>query len=109
MRYPHAIRVERAGEITGSDPDTGAPVYAPPVVLYDGEADVQDVGEVLDRDPEGTPTERSDATVFLADETALPTLEKGMTVHIDWRDGTTDDATIAKVRRMDGTLLVRYV
>lgn len=108
--YPHHIRVTRPGPIVGQDPDTGQPEYGEEGLLYDGPADVQDAGEVLARSPDGTPTEMSDATVFLPETAPLSAIMEEDHVLIDWNDGSpTDDAQVAKRRRLDGSLLLKYV
>lgn len=90
MTYPHRWRATRGS-----------------AVLYDGVADVQD-GETIRRDPEGLPMERG-ARVFLADERPVGTFRIGDVGVVTWAPSDTARAQVVDVRRLDGSLLVRWV
>lgn len=93
------------------DPNTGAwtPGSTAASVLYQGSADVQDVGTVLARDPTGEPTDVSDATVFLADDSVLPGLKSSYKVDITYRNGKTQSGQIKQVRQLDGAVLIEWL
>lgn len=108
--YPHRIRIVRPGDVVGQDPDTGAPIYGEPTVVYEGAADVQDEGEVLERAAgTGEATVVSDARAYLAVPGVIARLENNLPVFIDWGDGTTDDARILRVKRIDDSVHLRWV
>lgn len=103
MSYPHRLLVTREG--AGSqDPDTGAWTPGTPVTIYDGPADVQDEGEAIQRDSDGRPTKVSDATAYLADETGMGAFKERDVAVVTWEDGTTSDAVVQKIVRLDGKL-----
>lgn len=106
--YPHRWRVVRAG--AGSqDPDTGAWVPGAGEVVYDGAADCQDEGETVRRDTEGREVAISDATLYLADERAAARHKVGDRGVVTWEDGTTSDAEVARVVRLDGKLHLKWL
>lgn len=113
MRYPHRLTITDPATPQGTqDAATGAwtpDAGATAAVLYDGAADVQDVGAVIERDADGKPTLRSDATAFLADERALAAIPSGAPATVTWDDGTTAEATVVRVRRLDGSLALQWV
>lgn len=84
MRFPHYVRVytSEPGAYDEATGDYGAPTET---VAYEGFADVQDVGAVLERDESGTVTLRSDAVLFLQEPVADPSVfEPEMNVDILW-------------------------
>lgn len=109
MRYPHRLRITRPGEGGHQDPDTGQWVPGGPSLLYDGEADVQDEGEVIRRDPDGRPVQASEATAYLADESGIGSIRPGDDAHIWWEDGSEADARVQRVVRLDGKLHLEWV
>jgi len=110
MRYPHRLLITRAvaGEGT-QDPDTGESTPGSTSRIYNGKADVQDEGKALSREPGGRPTEMSDAVAYLEDESAIGTIKTGDLALVTWEDGTTADAMVQKVVRLDGTLFLKWV
>ena len=111
MKYPHSWRCVRDDpDNPGSqDPDTGEWTPAADTVVYDGAADCQDEGEVLQRDAEGRAVTMSEAVLYLEDEAAAPDHEPGDVGTVTWEDGSTDDAEVQKVVRLDGKLLLRWL
>lgn len=108
MSYPHRLSITREG--TGSqDPDTGAWTPGTAVMIYDGPADVQDGGETIQRDSDGRPTAVSDATAYLEDERAVGSIYVGDRAVVTWEDGTTADARVLKVVRLDGKLQLGWL
>jgi hypothetical protein len=116
MNYPHQITVYRpAGNADPTpivqDPDTGhtadSDLTDDNTTVWTGRCDVQDIGEVLKRDPAGQPVLESDATCFLAKERAVTLVEDGDLVTITWEDQTTSDAQVLSRRRLDGVLALR--
>jgi hypothetical protein len=110
MRYPHKLLITREASSGGTqDPDTGAWTRPAGTTIYNGRADVQDEGKALSRDPEGRPTQMSDAVAYLENETAIGTIETGDHVTVTWEDGSTADARVQKVVRLDGKLHLQWV
>lgn len=108
MRFPHTWTCTRTG--TGSqDPDTGAWTPGAPASVYDGPADCQDEGEETSRDPQGRLIVRSVSRLFLADESKTAAHRTGDVGVVTWEDGTADDAEVVQVRRLDGTLRLRWL
>lgn len=108
MSYPHRLLVTREGA-GAQDPDTGAWTPGAPVSVYDGEADVQDEGETIQRDSDGRPTKVSDATAYLADESGIGSFREGDVAVVTWEDGTTADAVVQRVVRLDGKLQLGWL
>ena len=84
MTYPHwlTIAVTAAGApAPGGDADTGEWAEGAADPVYDGEADVQDVGESVVYGQDKT-TDESDAVAFLGDEGAIENIAIGMTARI---------------------------
>lgn len=93
------------------DPDTGAwsaGAY-PDTTLYDDAADVQDVGLIIGRTPDGLPVMAGDATAFLRDESVIPFILAGDMATVTFRDGTTQTARVAKARRLDGVVALEWL
>jgi hypothetical protein len=108
MSYPHHLLCTREG--TGAqDPDTGAWTPGAPTTVYDGAVDVQDEGETIQRDSEGRPTQVSGGTAYLEDESAIGDFAIGDRVTVTWEDGTTADAVVQKIVRMDGKLQLGWL
>jgi len=93
------------------DQDTGVwtPGSTATSVLYQGPADVQDVGTVLARDPTGEPTDVSDATVFLEDDSVIPDLKSSYRIDITYRSGKTQSGQIKQARQLDGAVLIEWL
>lgn len=108
MSYPHRLRVTRASG-GAQDPDTGAWTPEAATVLYDGAADVQDEGEAMVRDADGRPLSTSDGVAYLASESAIGTMRPGDACLVTWPDGTTSDAEVLRVVRLDGKLHLRWL
>lgn len=111
MRYPHTLAISRPDpdDPPTQDPDTGLPTGGGTLPIYDGPADVQDEGEVLSRDEDGRPTQTSDATAYLEDESAIGSIELGDGAHITWEDGSEADARVQRVVRLDGKVHLEWV
>lgn len=108
MRYPHHLLCKRTGA-GAQDPDTGAHTPGAATVVYDGEADVQDKGEVVRRDASGRPEATSEATAYLEDESEIGAFRHGDVVTVTWEDGSTADAEVQRVVRLDGKLHLRWL
>lgn len=108
MRYPHQLVITRPGA-GAQDPDTGAWVPGAATTVYDDLADVQDAGVVVEQKADGTPVRRSDAEVFLKDESGIGGIKVGDDAVVTWEDGTTADAKVSLVRRLDGALGLEWV
>lgn len=113
MIWPHLLVIYTVNATSGggSQDDDGAftdnPATEDRAVVYRGRGDVQDGGKMFRRDEAGAPVESSDAVIFLADERSISLIQEDMLVDITWEDGTTSQATVSKVRRLDGTVWVR--
>lgn len=77
--------------------------------VYDGPADCQDEGETIRRDADGRPVAMSAATLYLEDESAALLHDAGDTGTVTWEDGSTDDAEVVKVVRLDGKLHLKWL
>ena len=113
MRYPHWIRITTPGEGEPvEDPEAGTYTPPDPEVIYDGPADVQDVGAEVIYGVDQT-TKRSGATAFVEDESIIPLVRSGMSVVITWNPGEdplqTEDAVVETVTRLDGTIGLKRV
>jgi hypothetical protein len=86
MRWPHTVRVTRAGVAAGvQSSDTGAftpTVGAERVTLYDGRGDLQQQRRSRSRDGSRDTTVISDADLFLEDERDILRLEEGANVEV---------------------------
>lgn len=112
--YPHLLRVYR-----GTDPSGGAqtddgvwtdnPALADDNEVYNDRADVQDGGVTLEKDNLASPANPSNAIAFLRKEKLIKDIKVDDSVEITWEDGTKDLARVAKVRRLDSSILLRYV
>jgi hypothetical protein len=109
VSYPHRWRAERIPPGGTQDPDTGKWTAPYARVLYDGPADCQDEGEVIGRDMDGRPVRSGDAVLYLANEAAAPLHIPGDTGVVTWEDGTTANAEVVRVVRLDGKLLLRWL
>lgn len=108
VRYPHTWTCTRSG--AGSqDPDTGAWTPGADTTVYNGPADCQDEGTETSRDAEGKLVVRSVSTLFLEDEGAAPDHQEGDVGTVTWEDGTTDDAEVVRIRRLDGSMELRWL
>lgn len=118
MDYPHKIRIYRAAGAgidptpANQDPDTGrttgdANLTDDDTTIWEGKCDVQDRGEVIQRDQAGQPTLESDATCFLQKERAVSIVNVNDRVTVTWEDGSKQNATVLQKRRIDGALLLR--
>lgn len=108
MRYPHTWTCTRSSGGT-QDPDTGEWTPGATTTVYSGPADCQDEGETIRRDADGRPVTMSEAVLYLADETAVADHRPGDTGTVTWEDGTTDDAEVAKVVRLDGKIHLKWL
>src|SRR5690625_2302831 len=109
MSSPHRLVITRPSEGGTQDPETGAWVPAPPVVLYTGSADVQDGGVVLERAIDGTPTLTADAKAFLEDWSQVGRIRPDDDARVEWEDGNTSRGSVARVRRLDGVVFLRWL
>lgn len=117
MDYPHKIKIYRAAGVgidptpATQDPDTGRTtdvnLLDDDTTIWEGRCDVQDKGEVIQRDQAGQPTLESDATCFLAKERAVSIVNINDRVTVTWEDGSTQNAVVLQKRRLDGALLLR--
>lgn len=117
MRYHETLVITAPGSVAGAhDPVTH--VFTPGGVdttLYDGSADVQDVGLAVRRDPTDQAVIQSDARAYLRKETALAAIEatrksgQPMTAVVTWRDGSTQQARVDRVRRLDGAVELTWM
>lgn len=106
MSYPHRWVCTRPDPTDPGtqDPDTGAWTPGSGTTVYDGEADCQDEGETLRRDQDGRPLQSSEAVLYLEDESKVADHRPGDTGTVTWEDGTTSDAEVVRVVRLDGKL-----
>lgn len=114
MRWPHTVRIERAGEAPGEqDKTTGrwTPGVDAPVVIYDGPGDVQYKHRTVRREGDRDQAVQSDADVFLEDETDLRMITEGARVVVTdtERDEVELDGVVVSVGHLDGTLFVSNV
>lgn len=119
--FPHHARVTRPSAVASAgtgqqnsdgvwEPGSGTPSILTTVVVFDGPVDVQDNGATVTRDAvTGVPVERADARMFLRDRSKISRIHNEDTVRITWTDGTTQDAEVAAVIRLDATVLLRFV
>jgi hypothetical protein len=111
MRYPHVWTCTRPDPANPGtqDPGTGAWTPGGTLPVYDGAADCQDEGETIQRDADGRPVSTSEATLYLADESRAAAHRIGDTGTVTWEDGTTSDAEVARVVRLDGKLHLKWL
>lgn len=108
MRYPHQWLCVRT---SGGSQDATSGKWDPGAanVVYSGPADCQDGGERESRDSEGRLVVESVATLFLKDASASADHRTGDVGTVTWEDGSSDDAEVVEVRRLDGTLELRWL
>jgi hypothetical protein len=104
--YHHRLRITKPGP--GSQLADGGWTGGAVTVL-DVAADVQDRGAGLRRTPEGVPAEDSDAVAFLPRGTDTAAVKPEMRALITWADGSTQVATVVRPRRLDQTIVLKYV
>jgi hypothetical protein len=75
--------------------------------VYDGPADVQE-GAVMRRTEDGQAFQLGDAKAFLPLGESLDGISVGDAATITWADGSTQSATVAETRRLDGSLVLSY-
>lgn len=109
MPFPHRLVITRPGEGGAQDRETGAWVPAPPLHLYDGSADVQDGGVVLERAVDHTPTLTSDASAFLEDWSGIGRIRPDDDARVVWEDGSESSGQVVRARRLDGVLFLRWL
>lgn len=117
MRYRETLVITAPSALAGShDPVTH--VFTPggdDEELYNGSADVQDAGLAIRRDPTDQAVIQSDARAYLRKESTLATIEakrksgQPMTAVVTWRDGTTSQARVDRVRRLDGAVELTWM
>lgn len=107
--FPHHLRITRPGEGGAQDPETGAWLPAPPVVVYDGAADVQDEGPALAQAGDGTPTVESDAAAYLEVESAAAAIRVGDDAVVTWEGGEQSEGQVERVRRLDAAVMLRWL
>lgn len=108
MRHPHRWTCTRSGTGT-QDPGTGAWTPGADTTVFDGPADIQDGGEETSRDTEGRLVVRSIAVMFLDPEEAAHDHVVGDVGTGTWEDGSTDDAEIVNIRRIDGRMELKWL
>lgn len=109
MPYPHRLSITRPGEGGDQDRETGVWVPAEPITLYDGTADVQDGGVVLERAADGTPTLSCDAQAFLEDWSGIGQIRPDQDALVEWEDGSTSSGKVVRARRLDGVVFLRWL
>jgi hypothetical protein len=111
--WPHRVTVRAPGGGTAgefSDQDVWQDESGEtPEVLFDGPANVNDRGRVLQRDESGLPSQVSDATCYLKKKGAAARIPSDAVVTIDWKDGTTSDAVVIGARHADNSLELKRV
>lgn len=107
MTYDQYAVITRAGS-GGTTDDEGNYTPSAATTVYNDAVDAQDAGQVVMRDAAGVPTVTSDVTLFLKDESKISSIQEDDIVIITWEDGTTDDARVQRVRRIDGSILCRW-
>lgn len=111
MKYPHHLLITTPGEGEAiEDPETGTYTPPEPVVVYDGRADVQDVGSSVVYGQDNV-SKNSEAVAFLEKESVISSIKSGMAVVVTWNpDGSaddTEDAVVESITRLDGTVGLR--
>jgi hypothetical protein len=109
--FQYRLRITRPVEGAGTqDPETG--VFTPggaDQVIYDGKADVQDVGETVPRTATGQPVKEADATAFLQNEDAALLIAVDDKAFVYYPNGDFwAEGEVRFVRELDGTVLIRY-
>lgn len=112
-RYPHQLLVTKPGAGGTQDPATGrwTPDPGGPAAVYDGACDAQDAGEALEREATGSTVIEGDVVVFLDPDEGpdMSAFEKDLPATVTWEDGTTESGAIHRVRRMDQSLVLKWV
>jgi hypothetical protein len=115
VSYPHWLRIGPAGAGSMSgDADTGEWTPDASAYIYDGPADVQDVGKAIVYGQESTGAD-SNATAFLESSVRIHELQPGMAAVVVWNPGApvdallTDDAELSEVTVLDGTVGLRWL
>jgi hypothetical protein len=118
-RFSQFLRLERAntsGASGAQDPDTGA--YTPPAspddeptVIYDDRADVQDRAAIVRLGMLGGSSPDVEALAFLRRRGAIGYIRVGDLGTIIWDDDerTRQSCEVLSVRRLDGSLELRYL
>ncbi len=102
MMHPHKLHISRRERV----PD-GMGGYTPgaEIVVWSGRADVQDGGRRMVLEG-GLLAHEGDARAFLAEP---PTrIRPGDRARIEWEDGSVEAAVVARVHRLDESLILRY-
>lgn len=115
-RYSQRLRLERPADATAGDQDPDTGVFDPdadvePIVVYDNRADVQDAPAAVRRGDLGLQVPDADAVVYLLGRHAVAAVREGDTGVITWDDPahTQQACEVAKVRRLDDSLELRFI
>lgn len=119
MNFPHYITITRPSGASPSgsgtqDPDEGTWVdnTATPAsqVVTKGRADVQDMGELVERDTAGMPTLIDGFRAYFRTEKKARFCKPGDIVKVEWNNDMPDlQFRIKEVQRLDGSLVLQRV
>lgn len=102
MTYPHTLTLTRTAIV---DDGMGGSTAGATTTVYSGSADVQE-GGVEHRMANGVVTSEGDAVAFLP--AAVSSIRPGDAGTITWGDGTTTPCTVARLTRLDDSLILKY-
>lgn len=107
----HLVLSIASGTGGTQDPNTGAWSAGsyPTTTLYDDAVDVQEIGMIIGRAPDGLPVMVGDATAYLRDESVIPYLLAGDLATVVFNDGTVKTAQVARAQRLDGAVALKWL
>jgi len=102
MDYDATLKITAPADEDGLGRTTGQASTS-----YDDKADVQE-GAVMRRTEDGQAFQVGDAKAFLPLGESVDGISVGDAATITWPGGSTQSATVAETRRLDGSLVLSY-